>query len=61
MHTHHMPSDVYLNNPDEVEEMKSYGCEVEPVDLNQGFVPTDKYEKDNAEKTEDSIRRRFSL
>jgi len=36
-------------------------CELEPVDLNKGYVPMDKYAKDNTEKTQESIKRRFDL
>ena len=45
-----MPSDDYLNFPEEVKEIESNGCEVLPVDLNGGFVPTDKFAEDNLKK-----------
>ena len=56
-----MPSDDYLNFPEEVKEIESNGCEVLPVDLNGGFVPTDKFAEDNLKKTEDSMEDKFSL
>lgn len=59
-HTVYMKSDKYLNEPDKVKEMQSY-CDPIPVDLNNGFVPTDKSASDNLEKTEENIGDRFSL
>jgi hypothetical protein len=56
-----MPSDRYFNDPEHVKELEDFGVDVEPVDLNRGFVPTEKYNQGNAKKTEDSIKRRFSL
>ena len=59
-YTHKMPSDIYLNNPDKVVEMKEY-CEVQASDLNGHFVPTEKSNSENLTKTEDSIQEDFSL
>jgi hypothetical protein len=56
-----MPSDDYLNHPEDVKEMEKFGVDVQPVDLQHGFVPTDKYAPDNLEKVEDNIKHRFSL
>lgn len=56
-----MQSDEYLNFPEEVKEIKDMDCKVVPVDLNGGFVPVDKFGKDNLKETEDSISEKFSL
>jgi hypothetical protein len=37
-----LDSDYYLHHPKKVAEMKKWGVESIPVDLNSCFVPTDK-------------------
>ena len=59
--TKKMSSDNYLNNPEEVHELEDMGCDVEAVDLNKNFVPTDKFKSDNLEKTNENIKDNFSL
>jgi hypothetical protein len=56
-----MASDDYLNHPKEVKEMEKNGVDVEPIDLQHGFVPTDKFASDNLKKVEENISHRFSL
>ena len=56
-----MQSDKYLNEPEKVKEMEGYGCDIIPVDLNNGFVAVNKSAESNLKKTEENIGDRFSL
>ena len=56
-----MDSQEYMECPEKVEELESFGLKVTPVDLNKGFVPMNKYDSQNLKETGDNIRHRFSL
>ena len=51
-------SDFYFNNPDKVEEMKTY-CDPYPVDVQGACVPESK--NSDLKKTESNIQDRFGL
>ena len=56
-----MASDKFLNEPERVKELEDMGYKVTAKDLQEGFVPTDKFAPDNLKKVEDNISDRFSL
>jgi hypothetical protein len=56
-----MSIDHFLNDPEHVKEIEESGCKVVPVDVNRSFVPTDKYDENNLNETEENIRNRFGL
>lgn len=60
-HDVYMRSDKYLNEPDKIKEMEGWGADIIPVDLNNGFVATDKNAEGNLKKTEENLGDRFSL
>lgn len=60
-HPVQMESDVFLNNPDKVKQYEDFGMTVDPVDFNNGFVPTEKFNKGNLKKVEKNIQDRFGL
>ena len=60
-YTIQMASDKFLNETERVKELEEMGFKVVAEDLQRGFVPTDKFAKDNLENVEDNIQKRFSL
>lgn len=54
-------SDKYLNDPDFAKKFESFGAQVDPVDINNAFVPVNKDAADNFAKSQANIRRRFRL
>ena len=54
-------TDDYMLNKKHFDQMKKYGMECDPVDMNGGYVALDKFGTDNLSKTQDSIRERFDL
>ena len=55
-----LESDTFFNKPDKVENIKHWAGDVQPVDINNAFVPI-KGEVGNLSKTQANIRRRFNL
>jgi hypothetical protein len=56
-----MESDTYFNKPGKVEHMeKDWEVDVQPVDINNAFVPV-KGEAGNLARTQENIRKRFRL
>ena len=56
-----MASDKFLNEPERVKELEDMGYKVTAKDLQEGFVPIDKFAPENLKKVEDNISDRFSL
>ena len=56
-----MASDKFLNEPERVKELEDMGYKVTAKDLQEGFVPIDKFAPENLEEVEDNIQKRFSL
>ena len=54
-------ADDYGLQKSHFEKMKAFGMEVDPVDMNGGFVAWDKFAPDNLEKTRKNILERFEI
>ena len=58
-HIVEVESDKFFNDPDFADHMGKFG-DVQPVDINNAFVPI-KGDAGNLAKTQENIRRRFNL
>ena len=56
-----VPTDKYTQHSIKFEELKAMGIEVDPGDINDGYVPLDKLSPDNLAKVQDNIKERFNM
>lgn len=54
-------ADDFTLNKKDYTKMQQLGINIDPVDMNGGFVALDKQSPDNLQKTQKNIQRRFEL